>query len=192
MTAASTQVLGSTPALGAPTTVLNQNPTKPAYLPADSNSEAGGSAKAAVAVASPKPQRSKLPVVIIVLILLMSGAVVCFFVLQSKPQGRGPQQTVESNSGQPGTYNSPTGIPQNLIYPGSKPGMSVSRQNRTIAQYETTDPIGKVIDWYKYKMKVTDLKITSGGQQAVLTLDKSTVNLTSSGKVTNITITQER
>ena len=187
-TAAATQSLGATPSLGAPTTVLNPNQTKPV----DDRPVPANTAPRPVPPQNTQPRRSKLLIMIAVLLVIFTTTFMYFVVIRDKTETGGSQQTAGTNGSQPGSTNTPAGIPQNLIYPGSKPGMSVSRQNRTIAQYETSDPIGKVIDWYKYKMKVTDLKLTSSGQQAVLTLDKSTVTLTSGGKITNITITQER
>src|SRR5882757_244472 len=55
--AAATQALGSTPALGAPTTVLNQDPTKEAYLPPESKS-APVIAASVAARENVRPQRS--------------------------------------------------------------------------------------------------------------------------------------
>jgi hypothetical protein len=179
--AIATQVLGSTSAIGAPTTVLNSDAkTGPAQSP-----------QTAPASEPTKPRSSRLPIVIAVLIVILAAALICAFVLRGKPHTEGTQQTTESSGPTSGGYSS-VGIDQKLIYPGSKPGMSVGRQNRTTAQFQTSDPIGKVIDWYKYRMKVSEVKLTPGGQQAVVTLDKSTVTLTSAGTVTNITITQDR
>jgi len=189
---ATTRALGSTPAIGAPTTVLNSNATGPAYVSPDSKSVPVLPPPPVASTEPVRPNRSKLPIAIAILVVVLGGVVVCVLVFRGKSDTGGPQQTAGSYGPQSGTPSSTVGVGNSLIYPGSKAGMSVSRQNRTIAQYETSDPIGKVIDWYKYKMKVTELKITPGGQQAVLTLDKSTVTLTSAGTVTNITITQER
>ena len=216
---ATTRALDSTPPIGAPTTVLNSGATGPAYIKPEARTAdvmqpepkfiAPPPPAPIVQQIQPPAKKSKVVLVLVLLAALVVIAVTaCIAVYIGMGDGNVRTQSTSVNEvpstpttpGSPETPSapSPPTAPQppesksDLAYPGAKPGIAVSRQNKSMMRYSTTDSVEKVSAWYQERINATDIVRTPGGEPVILRSAHTTVIITADGHETDIMITQEK
>jgi hypothetical protein len=76
-----------------------------------------------------------------------------------------------------------------LMYPGAETVVDMKTGQGNFLQLRTTDPAGKVADWYTDRLKATDI-IKTPGAGAVLRTGGTNVIISPRGNVTDIVIKQ--
>jgi hypothetical protein len=84
-----------------------------------------------------------------------------------------------------------TPISGSLVYPNAETLLDITEKNGRVLQLRTSDPIGKVVDWYTDQLKPDKVVKVPGGSTTVLRGNDIKVVITSAGPETSITVKQD-